>query len=107
MKSIKVVDSIMGSGKTSAAINLMNNAGNDQNFIFITPYLNEVERIKKSVNNRQMYEPKVKKKGTKHNISLSHFMNSYRRIKTLLPLITFSKMQMTKQRSLFFRGTIL
>ncbi|WP_146874036.1 DEAD/DEAH box helicase family protein [Bacillus paralicheniformis] len=65
MMSIKVVDSIMGSGKTSAAINLMNNASKDENFIFITPYLNEVERIKKSVNNRQMYEPKVKKKGDK------------------------------------------
>lgn len=48
MTNIKVVDSIMGSGKTSAAINLMNNASKDENFIFITPYLNEVERIKKA-----------------------------------------------------------
>ncbi|MER1293252.1 DEAD/DEAH box helicase family protein, partial [Bacillus sp. C1(2022)] len=73
MTNIKVVDSIMGSGKTSAAINLMNNASKDENFIFITPYLNEVERIKKSVSNRQMYEPKVKKKGDKTQYKFESF----------------------------------
>ncbi|MEC2134638.1 hypothetical protein [Bacillus subtilis] len=65
MNKVKVVDSIMGSGKTSAAINYMNNANPEDNFIFVTPYLNEVERIKKSVTNRQMYEPKVRTKGDK------------------------------------------
>ncbi|MCY7768294.1 DEAD/DEAH box helicase family protein, partial [Bacillus inaquosorum] len=65
MNIVKVVDSIMGSGKTSAAINYMNNANPEDNFIFVTPYLNEVERIKKSVTNRQMYEPKVRTKGDK------------------------------------------
>ncbi len=65
MNIVKVVDSIMGSGKTSAAINYMNNANPEDNFIFVTPYLNEVERIKKSVVNRQMYEPKVRTKGDK------------------------------------------
>ncbi|KXJ35286.1 hypothetical protein AX282_06060 [Bacillus spizizenii] len=65
MNIVKVVDSIMGSGKTTAAINHMNNANPEDNFIFVTPYLNEVERIKKSVTNRQMYEPKVRTKGDK------------------------------------------
>jgi hypothetical protein len=55
---IKVVDSIMGSGKTSAAINLMNSDTNN-NYIFITPYLNEIERIKTQCNNRKFHEPKV------------------------------------------------
>jgi hypothetical protein len=55
---IKVVDSIMGSGKTSAAINLMNNDA-DNNYIFITPYLPEVERIKTSCNNRRFHDPKI------------------------------------------------
>ncbi|MBX4152210.1 hypothetical protein K1X09_33445, partial [Paenibacillus lautus] len=54
---IKVVDSIMGSGKTSAAIEMMNKDV-DHNYIFITPYLSEVERIKKSCVNRKFYEPK-------------------------------------------------
>jgi hypothetical protein len=55
---IKVVDSIMGSGKTSAAINLMNN-DTENHYIFITPYLNEIERIKTKCNNRKFYEPKI------------------------------------------------
>jgi hypothetical protein len=48
----------MGSGKTSAAINLMNN-DTENNYIFITPYLPEVERIKTSCKERKFYEPKV------------------------------------------------
>jgi len=55
MKPIKVIDSIMGSGKTSAAINLMND-NPDTNYIYITPYLDEVKRIKSSAN-RKFYEP--------------------------------------------------
>lgn len=43
--SIKICDAIMGSGKSSAAINYMN-AHPDKKFIYITPYLQEVERIK-------------------------------------------------------------
>lgn len=57
MTIIKVVDSIMGAGKTSSAINLMN-ADTENNYIFITPYLSEVERIKQSCN-RKFYEPKI------------------------------------------------
>jgi hypothetical protein len=45
----------MGSGKTSAAINLMN-SDTENNYIFITPYLEEVKRIK-SGTNRKFYEP--------------------------------------------------
>ncbi|WP_181279880.1 hypothetical protein [Bacillus atrophaeus] len=73
MAKIKIVDSIMGSGKTSAAINKMNNANKDENFIFITPYLNEVERIKKSIKTKQFYEPKVKKKGDKTQYKFESF----------------------------------
>ena len=40
-----IVDSVMGSGKTTAAINMINNAGDDKRFLFITPYLKQVERI--------------------------------------------------------------
>lgn len=54
-KPIKVVDSIMGSGKTSAAINMIN-FDRDTNYIFITPYLDEVKRIKRSTD-KKFYEP--------------------------------------------------
>ncbi|WP_338335603.1 hypothetical protein [Bacillus altitudinis] len=63
MTKVKIIDSIMGSGKTSAAINKINDSNKDENFIFLTPYLNEVERIKKKVTSRQMYEPKIRSKG--------------------------------------------
>lgn len=43
-RMIMVCDCIMGTGKSSAAINYMN-AHSDQKFIYITPYLDETERI--------------------------------------------------------------
>lgn len=54
---IKVCDSIMGSGKTSAAIEYMNERP-DRKFIFITPYLSEAERIRDSCPDLDFVEPK-------------------------------------------------
>ena len=62
-----VVDSIMGSGKTSAAINQMNEDF-ESNYIFITPYLKEVERIKASSSFRKFIEPENKGKGKLENL---------------------------------------
>lgn len=45
-KTITVVDSIMGSGKTEWSIQHINNNHTD-NFLYITPFLDEVERILK------------------------------------------------------------
>ena len=42
--SIKVCDAPMGSGKTSAAIRMMNQ-NPDRKYLFVTPYLKEAERI--------------------------------------------------------------
>lgn len=42
---IRVIDSIMGSGKTSYAIQMIN-AHPENRYVYITPYLDEVERIK-------------------------------------------------------------
>lgn len=57
---IKVVDSIMGSGKTSAAINMINSSDEDTKFIYITPYLTEIERIKKQCSEKNFHEPTFK-----------------------------------------------
>jgi hypothetical protein len=59
---IYVVDSIMGSGKTSAAINKMNEDIHS-NYIFITPFLKEVDRIKESCSFRRFVEPENKGEG--------------------------------------------
>jgi KaiC/GvpD/RAD55 family RecA-like ATPase len=63
MNKINVVDGIMGSGKTSWAIQFMNEADKEQKFIYITPFLTEVERVKKSVNTRSFVEPSNYGKG--------------------------------------------
>jgi len=52
---IKVVDSIMGSGKTSWAIQHINDS--DNKFIFITPFLDEVKRIRENCSDKKFKEP--------------------------------------------------
>lgn len=53
---VKVCDAIMGSGKTSAAINFMNKKA-DTKFLFVTPYLKEVERIKAACPGKHFVSP--------------------------------------------------
>lgn len=53
---IKIIDSIMGSGKTSYAVQKMNE-DTENNYIYITPFLSEVKRIKEQCNNRKFTEP--------------------------------------------------
>lgn len=62
---IKIVDQIMGAGKTSAAINMINGTDDDVRFLYITPYLNEVARVKKQCYKKKFVEPKSY--GTKLN----------------------------------------
>jgi hypothetical protein len=65
--TVTIVDSIMGSGKTSWAIQLMNETPEVQKFIYVTPYLSEIERIKLSVTNREFVTPDSKQgKGKKY-----------------------------------------
>lgn len=56
---IRVCDAIMGTGKSSAAITYMNEHPNDK-FIYITPYLEEAKRIKRSCPDLQFVEPSNK-----------------------------------------------
>lgn len=55
-ENITVVDSIMGSGKTSWAIDKMKFCGGK--YMYITPYLDEIERVKSSLEGvRHLYAP--------------------------------------------------
>ena len=55
MNNIKIIDAIMGSGKTHNAIKKMKK--HSGNFIYVTPFLEEVKRIIKNVPN--VVEPQV------------------------------------------------
>ncbi len=61
---VHVCDSIMGSGKTESAITFMNEHLDDK-FIFITPYLDEGERIIKACPDRDFHKPIPMDKGGK------------------------------------------
>lgn len=56
--SITVIDSIMGSGKTQAAIEYINNMRGGERVMFVTPYLAEVERIIMSCPSQDIKQPK-------------------------------------------------
>lgn len=69
-KTVTVVDARMGRGKTSAAIRYMKENCSDRRFIFVTPYLSEVERICESCG----FEEPVDDLSTK-SINLKHKMH--------------------------------
>ena len=63
---------IMGSGKTSSAINYINKSDDEDRFLFITPYLDEITRIKEACPLKNFKEPKqmgTKLEGIKYLIS--------------------------------------
>ena len=57
MTKFTVIDSIMGSGKTQYIIQKMNEDSDIRKFIYITPYLDEIERVKNSVTTVDMKAP--------------------------------------------------
>lgn len=77
---------MMGQGKTSAMINFIKKSDENTHFLFITPYLEEVDRIIESCPNKQFKQPEkfgTKLKGIKHllrnkqNIVSTHVLFSY------------------------------
>ena len=63
---VLVADSICGSGKTQAAIEYINTAPVHTRFLYVTPYITEIERIITSCPNVDFYTPDVKnEKGSK------------------------------------------
>lgn len=55
--AIYVIDEIMGRGKTSAMINFINQSDQKQRFLYVTPYLTEVDRICKACASRDFFDP--------------------------------------------------
>ena len=88
--AIKICDAIMGSGKTSAVIAMMNSNPNKK-YLYITPLLSEADRIVKSCPELHFTTPsdKIPKYGFKkqthlqelikegHNIAITHTLFKY------------------------------
>lgn len=56
--TVNIIDSIMGSGKTSSIINFINESDSDKRFLYITPYLTEVQRIIDSCLGKNFKQPR-------------------------------------------------
>lgn len=76
--NITVIDSIMGSGKTSWAIQYINDHP-EKNFLYITPFLDEVGRVIESTKHRQPFHQPVNK-GTGKLNSLSALLEAGKNI---------------------------
>ena len=55
--NVKIVDAMMGTGKSSAAINYINQSDSSEKFLVITPYLPEVERYRKECAVKHFKQP--------------------------------------------------
>jgi hypothetical protein len=111
MTTIRVVDSIMGSGKTSAAINMMNNDiddyGEGNNYIFITPYLSEVERVKDSCAGRKFYEPKIYTKNGETFYKLDSLHQLLKDNKNIATTHSLFKMATEETKELIYTGNYI
>lgn len=67
MVKINIVDARMGKGKSSWAIQMMNDNA-DRNYVYITPFLSEVERIKTQCTSSKFYEPLQRGKGKRDSL---------------------------------------
>lgn len=73
---VKVCDAICGAGKTQSCINMINKDTTNK-YIFITPYLDEVERIKTACSCRGFVSPE--KSGENHYSKLNDIRELLRR----------------------------
>lgn len=64
-KKIYVVDAPMGAGKTSAALNYIRDLTGDERVLFVTPYLDEVRRVKRACRALHICEPRYEDGKTK------------------------------------------
>lgn len=61
-QKVIILDDLCGSGKTEAMIQLVNKSPANQKFLWVTPFLEQVRRIKKSCMNKKFKEPSDKNK---------------------------------------------
>src|SRR5699024_2110113 len=74
MEKVRVIDAVMGAGKTTKMIDEINNADRSRKFIYITPFLDEIERIQKAVTSRKFEAPTNNVEGGRKLTSLKRLI---------------------------------
>lgn len=71
---LKIIDATCGKGKTSWAIQHMNESEISEKFIYITPFLTEVKRVKESVRTKKFHEPTKNEQNVTKLESFKHLL---------------------------------
>lgn len=79
---INIVDAIMGAGKSQSAINFMNAAESSKKFIYITPYIDEVDRIIRACKEKNFKQPVKYSEKAPKIISFKDLLNKGENIAT-------------------------
>ena len=85
---ITVIDSPTGSGKTSWAINYINEMADWNKVIFVTPFLDEVKRILDACPNIEIYEPKFTSEHKKKSDNFRYLVENNKNIVTSHKMLT-------------------
>lgn len=75
-KKVQVIDAIMGAGKTSRMIEEIEKAEESRKFIYITPFLDEIDRVQKSVKSRTFKAPSNNVEGGRKLTSLKRLIEN-------------------------------
>lgn len=99
---IYVVDAMMGTGKTSAAIQYMNDHSKDRRFLYITPYLKEMERIRDACPDLKFACPTNRNKNSEFNKSsdLIRLLRQHRNVATTHELYLRSGLETMEELAL-------
>lgn len=93
-----IIDCPPGAGKTTAMINYINASASGEHFIFVTPYLEEVKRIKKSCRSKGFVEPQSYGSKMLHLISLIKKGKNVATTHALFNNITLEVAQLIKEQ---------
>lgn len=74
MKSIRVIDAVMGAGKTTKMIEHIEEADKSSKFIYITPFLDEIKRVQGAVTSRKFEAPSNNVEGGRKLTSLKRLI---------------------------------
>jgi len=86
--TVKIVSSLPGTGKTSWAIEKMNREGKDKRFLFVTPFVKEIERVVDACSNIGIKTPDEGRGGGRKKTDILNLLKNNENIATSHALFT-------------------